>query len=1226
MNKSPMISVIIPLYDAEEYIENAIRSVLRQTFRDFEIIVVDDCSSDESCNICEKLCCEDERISLIKQESNQGVSAARNRAMAEAKGKYIAFLDADDEYIPTALEYLYGLAEREQADVVHTPGFFVQNKGSRYSIENRVSIWPNDGELLSNELSVRLEKYLSRDISRSIWNKLYRKKFLEEHQISFLKIAVSEDILFSLQCLCLADKYVMASDLVYIYWQRSTSVTHSVRVGSLQKIAKSLLNGLVWQKSFMDELDFFSKHPDVRHDMNRFYLECTLNWGIENMYPQGINNEESYMAVCKAVRECVGEGNEWLASLLREYTVAKSVGKNKIIPDKKYRYTFSIIMSVYNVAPWLREAVDSLLKQDIGFFEHVQIIFVDDGSKDESGKICDEYALRYPQNIIVIHKQNGGLGSARNEGLKYVQGRYVNFFDPDDRLSSNTLREVKSFFEIHEKDDIDLVAIPLFMFEGKNGPHVLNYKFDKGSRIINLDKEPECMHNSGAASFIRQDVVTRMRFDNTLCNSEDTDFLTRYFLQKTRYGVVSTVKYHYRKRREGSSRVQVSSKLKENYIPLLYSYHYKIINYALDLFNKVPRFVQFSLMYDIQWRIMEHKKDVKKVLGNKAFAKYRRLLYGILEYIDDDIICKQKHIWGEHFLLLFEKKYNIQPKLRHVDNDFIPYIGEHSFTSVGHCKTIYEFLRVKEDCLYLEGVASFMGVPKDMDVSVYLQVNGKYVECTTNKKRIFDKECLGEYIYPSITFCGRIEDIYSYSSLQCKVFMKIDDIMVERYYIRFGEFFPVSKEFKESYAVVGKWIVQARDNRLCFRPAKLADVAAQEEKFIDELSKRKEEAAKEAIFYRNAYHAMRPFIKKQIWLLSDRINKADDNAEAMFKYISKNSTTEKVYFILRKDSADFQRVSRYGEVLEYQSYRHKMMHLLANKIISSAAEGYIRNPFGAAKKYYRDILNTKKIIFLQHGITKDDVSEWLNRYNQNLSMIVTAAEREMESFLTGMYFYKEDVIKLTGFPRYDYLENHDLKQVTIMPTWRKYLAKNINFTQTGLQSYDKSFTESRYFKFYNQLLNNEKLRKTIKAYGYTLHFMPHPNLASVLNIFDIPTEVVVHSTDTRYGKIFSESSLVVTDYSSTAFDFAYLRKPVVYCQFDKEEFFTNHSYKQGFFSYEDDGFGEVEYDLDGTVNRIIEYISNGCELKDKYRKRIDKFFTYHDKKNCERVYTEIRSL
>ena len=119
---------------------------------------------------------------------------------------------------------------------------------------------------------------------------------------------------------------------------------------------------------------------------------------------------------------------------------------------------------------------------------------------------------------------------------------------------------------------------------------------------------------------------------------------------------------------------------------------------------------------------------------------------------------------------------------------------------------------------------------------------------------------------------------------------------------------------------------------------------------------------------------------------------------------------------------------------------------------------------------------------------------------------------------------------------------------------------------------------------------------------------------------------MVHSTDTRYGKIFSESSLVVTDYSSTAFDFAYLRKPVVYCQFDKEEFFTNHSYKQGFFSYEDDGFGEVEYDLDGTVDRIIEYISNGCELKDKYRKRIDKFFTYHDKKNCERVYTEIRSL
>lgn len=1227
MNTSPMISVIIPLYNAEEYIENAIRSVLRQTFQDFEILVVDDCSYDESCTICERLCSEDDRISLIRQERNQGVSAARNRAMAEAKGKYIAFLDADDEYIPSALEYLYDLAEREQADVVHTPGFFVQGNNSRYSAEKKVGNWIDDGELLPNDLSKRLDKYLSWEIQRSIWNKLYRKSFLDEHKISFVQIATSEDILFTLQCLCLAKNYVMGSKMVYIYWERSTSVTHSVGVGSLQKIVISLVKGLAWQNDFMGRLEYLSKHPNVKHNLNKLYLECTLNWGIDNMYPQGITDAESYEAVCEAVEECVGEYGGGIASLLREYTAAKSVGKKRIKPDEEYRYTFSIIMSVYNVAPWIREAVDSVLQQDIGFFEHVQIILVDDGSQDESGKICDEYALRYPENILVIHKPNGGLGSARNEGLKYVEGRYVNFFDPDDKLSTNTLREVKSFFEVHEKDDIDLVAIPLFLFEGKSGPHMLNYKFNKGNRIIDLNEEPECMHNSGAASFIRREVVTRMKFDVSLCNSEDAEFLTRCFLDKPRYGVLSTVKYHYRKRKEGSSRVQVSSKLKEYYIPLLYSYHYKVINYSLRVHNKVPRFVQFSLMYDIQWRIMEHGKDVRDVLGDKGFGTYRRLLYQLLQYIDDEIICKQRHIWGEHFLWLIAKKHHKQPELRQIGNDFVPYVAKQCFASLGSCKTILEFLHVEGDCLYVEGVASYMGFPKDANISVYLQINGKkYIECAINRNRIFDTECLGEHIYPSLTFCGRIEDSYVYNSLQCKIFVKFNDVMVERRDIRFGEFFPVSKEFRESYAVIGQWIVQVRDNKLCFRPANAADVNEQECKFIKELEGRKEEAAREAILYRNAYHTMRHIIKDDIWLLSDRINKADDNAEALFKYMSKNHVTEKAYYILRKDSVDYPRISHYGEVLDYQSYRHKLMHLLADKIISTAAESYNRNPFGGGKKYYRDILNTKKIIFLQHGVTQNDVSDWLNRYNQNFAMVITTSNMERNAFLHGAYFYEERCIGLTGFPRHDYLENHTLKHITIMPTWRQYLSRNDNYIMTGLRSYDKSFTNSSYFKFYNKLLNDEKLLDNCKKYGYVIDFMPHPNLLPVLNMFDISTQVKTHSVGTRYSKMLSESSLIVTDYSSIAFDFAYLHKPIIYCQFDKEEFFSNHFCDKGYFSCEEDGFGEVEYNFDSTVDRIIDYMKNDCKLKEKYRQRIDKFFAYHDKKNCERTYEAIRSL
>jgi CDP-glycerol glycerophosphotransferase (TagB/SpsB family) len=101
---------------------------------------------------------------------------------------------------------------------------------------------------------------------------------------------------------------------------------------------------------------------------------------------------------------------------------------------------------------------------------------------------------------------------------------------------------------------------------------------------------------------------------------------------------------------------------------------------------------------------------------------------------------------------------------------------------------------------------------------------------------------------------------------------------------------------------------------------------------------------------------------------------------------------------------------------------------------------------------------------------------------------------------------------------------------------------------------------------------------------------------------------------------------MLTDYSSTQFDFGYLKKPVVYTHFDRDEFFSSHTYIPGYFTYEDDGFGEVVYDFDSTVDILIEYMENGCELKDKYLDRINGFYAYTDKNNSQRIFDEIKKL
>jgi CDP-glycerol glycerophosphotransferase (TagB/SpsB family) len=127
-----------------------------------------------------------------------------------------------------------------------------------------------------------------------------------------------------------------------------------------------------------------------------------------------------------------------------------------------------------------------------------------------------------------------------------------------------------------------------------------------------------------------------------------------------------------------------------------------------------------------------------------------------------------------------------------------------------------------------------------------------------------------------------------------------------------------------------------------------------------------------------------------------------------------------------------------------------------------------------------------------------------------------------------------------------------------------------------------------------------------------------------IDAFD--SEVFVSADKMTYQDVFSRASLLFTDFSSCQFDFAYLRKPVVYCHFDKEMFFSSHTYRPGYFDYERDGFGEVVYDVEEAVNLLVEYIESGCELKDSYKERIEGFFAFNDKNNCQRVLEDILKI
>ena len=161
--------------------------------------------------------------------------------------------------------------------------------------------------------------------------------------------------------------------------------------------------------------------------------------------------------------------------------------------------------------------------------------------------------------------------------------------------------------------------------------------------------------------------------------------------------------------------------------------------------------------------------------------------------------------------------------------------------------------------------------------------------------------------------------------------------------------------------------------------------------------------------------------KKEIWLINDRVNKAGDNGEFFFRYLNlKNPKDINFNFVISKYSSDYKRLKKLGNVLCLSSKEYKQTFLKADKIISSVSNSWIDNAFGKNRKYLIDLYHFD-LIFLQHGISKDDVSNLLHRFFKNFSMIITASKYEYKSFLSPNYGYENKNIKLTGFSRFDNL-------------------------------------------------------------------------------------------------------------------------------------------------------------------------------------------------------------
>ena len=225
---NPKVSIIVPIYNVERYLDRCMQTLLGQTMTDIEIILVDDGSPDRCPQMCDEYAKKDPRVKVVHKQ-NGGLGYARNSGLDVATGEYVAFVDSDDFTSVEAYETLYKVAKEQDADIVYA-GFTMQDSdGTESGCFMLNHVWEGK-EIISFLKSMIFDTKPDIDtIWMSVWNGLYKRDLIEQHKIRFFseREFLSEDILFHLMLVPLCRKIVCIPKTFYHYCYNGTSLTHS---------------------------------------------------------------------------------------------------------------------------------------------------------------------------------------------------------------------------------------------------------------------------------------------------------------------------------------------------------------------------------------------------------------------------------------------------------------------------------------------------------------------------------------------------------------------------------------------------------------------------------------------------------------------------------------------------------------------------------------------------------------------------------------------------------------------------------------------------------------------------------------------------------------------------------------------------------------------------------------------------------------------------------------
>ena len=501
---TPKISIVIPVYNVEKYLNTCIDSVINQTFTDIEIVCVNDGSTDNSLTILDDYCKKDNRIVVVDCKENGGLLVARKKGVEAASGEYMVFLDSDDYVDANLCQFIADITEKVDADIIHFSADVASDKSASDYTGLKNALKPFEKELYNDDI---LENaFVKRTFATQVWAKIYKKELCKKvyELMPDEHCYVGEDVLAMFFLTMFAKKYVGIKTPPYYFYRYGLGVSgkSSINLSKFEMYAK-MSNWAEFTADYLEKHGANAVQKTAYENLkNRLFADCC------DIYDRRVKVSDKTQA-----RELIFK--YWNKIQTDEKLWKKCTGFDKnfienqmLINEEAFkarRYTeekpvLSFIICGYNVADEYKKTVDSLIKSS----ENIEVICVNNGSSDTTSEIL-KTVFENDDRISVINLKYTSTAQAKNQALDMANGKYICMLKPGQIIESDKLDSIISDI----KADRDII------FVSDN----CDTNIDRNKVILSLINEKDC---DETAVIISKKLIddSKIYFDNRIANPE----------------------------------------------------------------------------------------------------------------------------------------------------------------------------------------------------------------------------------------------------------------------------------------------------------------------------------------------------------------------------------------------------------------------------------------------------------------------------------------------------------------------------------------------------------------------------------------------------------------------------------------------------------------------------------------------------------------------------------